>query len=233
MSYVSWFIGSALISMPALGWLLLNLKIDFNVLGLSISSWRTYMLVNSLPNLIAVIGLSQLWESPKYLYHIGRTEEALEILKSIYSINTGKPKESFPIISLSTKIVEFTSEKKSILFTLWKQIQPLFKSPLLLYTLAGCLMQAGLFALSSGLYLWYPDIINQLSNGDENSGNNLTVCQALGKANFAPEDASRCEMLDKSIFIQNIIVGCIYFVGYASWGVVVNTIGNKNFYSSK
>jgi len=36
-------------------------------------------------------------ESPKFLMSCGKRDEALSVFRRIYSINTGKPPESYPV----------------------------------------------------------------------------------------------------------------------------------------
>lgn len=36
-------------------------------------------------------------ESPKFLMTVGRNKEALEVFQKVYTLNTGKSKEDFPV----------------------------------------------------------------------------------------------------------------------------------------
>ena len=47
--------------------------------------------------LVGVICLFLFPESPKFLMSQGHTEEALKVFKIIYSINTGKSAEEYPV----------------------------------------------------------------------------------------------------------------------------------------
>lgn len=62
-------------------------------------SWNVYIFITTLPSLISGIAHMFLPESPKFLMTTGRNEEALEVFKYVYSCNTGKPSETFPVIS--------------------------------------------------------------------------------------------------------------------------------------
>ncbi|RZC33863.1 Sugar tr and/or MFS 1 domain containing protein [Asbolus verrucosus] len=232
MAWISLFIALALISLPGLGWALLPQKIHLDFLGLSLNSWRLYMLIISIPNLIAALAFVRLPESPKYLYHNGNIQDSLRVLQKIYSINTGKSEESFPVETLHEKVLFEVDnvKKKNILKDFWKQIAPLFMPPHLKYTLASGIMQGGAFAVSSGVLLWYPDIINQLSNSAK--GNiSETVCQALSSSKLENDEFVQCsEEIDDEVFIQNLIIGAAYLVCYMAWGFVVNFIGNRNFF---
>lgn len=61
------------------------------------NSWRIFLSLCGLPALIGVTCLSLFPESPKFLMIQNRNEEALEILKEMYSMNTGLSKDDFPV----------------------------------------------------------------------------------------------------------------------------------------
>ncbi|KAJ3664454.1 hypothetical protein Zmor_000017 [Zophobas morio] len=233
MAWMSLFIALALITLPGLGWALLPQHIHFQLFGLPVTSWRIYMFLISIPNLVAAIAFLKLPESPKFLYHSGQIEEAFDVLKRIYTINTGKPESTFPIESLQEKVIYQvdTSKKKNILKDFWGQIAPLFVPPHLKYSLAAGVMQGGVFAVSSGLLLWYPDIINQLSHS-ASANSSATVCQALSNVHSDNETLVACveDNINDQVFIQNIIIGVAYLVSYVVWGFVVNFLGNRNFF---
>lgn len=54
-------------------------------------------LIFAFPCLISVLGAVFIFESPKYLLSIGKEEEALEILKKMYVINTRKSGDTFEV----------------------------------------------------------------------------------------------------------------------------------------
>jgi hypothetical protein len=47
-------------------------------------------------------------ESPKFLMAVGRHKEALNVFRKIYSQNTGKPPESYPVS------IQYTCKYKNI-----------------------------------------------------------------------------------------------------------------------
>jgi MFS transporter, VNT family, synaptic vesicle glycoprotein 2 len=61
------------------------------------NSWRIFLLVMSLPSFIVAALLFLLPESPKFLISSGRHEDALEVFRSIYLMNTGRSKEEYPV----------------------------------------------------------------------------------------------------------------------------------------
>lgn len=55
--------------------------------------WRLYIMGGNVISGAALVGILFLPEGPKYTFARGQVTEALEILKSVYSINTGRPKD--------------------------------------------------------------------------------------------------------------------------------------------
>lgn len=137
----------------------IRLDTDF---GFRFSSWNLFVLVCALPSVC--LGLWLFWfpESPKFLMESGEPDMALEILRDIYAINTGKDRMAFPILSLREKkralsVVSMHSTKsvreldvmkpfelKLLLWEIWEQTKSLFKAPHLKNTLLACTIQFGL-----------------------------------------------------------------------------------------
>lgn len=92
------------INKPFSSWLLIDWfifpEIGGEVNGFVYNSWRIFLLVMSLPSFIVAALLFLLPESPKFLISSGRHEEAIEVLRGIYLMNTGKPKEEYPVKQL-------------------------------------------------------------------------------------------------------------------------------------
>lgn len=62
-----------------------------------IHSWNVYLFVCAFPSLIGGIAFIFMPESPKFLMSVGRNEEALRVFQLVYSLNTGKMKETYPV----------------------------------------------------------------------------------------------------------------------------------------
>ena len=82
-----------------MAWLIIPQPIHIEIWDgvLSLPSWRIFLLVSTIPSIIASIVLNMFDESPKFLMFRGRREEAMEAFKKIYWINTGKPRDTFPV----------------------------------------------------------------------------------------------------------------------------------------
>lgn len=66
-----------------------------------------------IPILIGALALSFFPESPKFLMSQGRNDEALEVLKTMYSLNKGEPRDNYPV-RMTTDSGFFLVEKESL-----------------------------------------------------------------------------------------------------------------------
>lgn len=85
------------IMLPLLAWLILPRQMEVTFANLTLHSWNFFIIMCALPSLFSSVAHSFLPESPKFLMTMGKNKEALEIFKRIYSLNTGKPKETYPV----------------------------------------------------------------------------------------------------------------------------------------
>lgn len=79
--------------------LIINLKFAYTIplIGTVFTPWRLHVLVCGIPSLIAGVCLLKFPESPKFTLSQGNQTETIEILKTIYSINTGKDKSTLEV----------------------------------------------------------------------------------------------------------------------------------------
>ncbi|KAG5336229.1 SV2A protein, partial [Acromyrmex heyeri] len=104
------------------------------------NSWRIFLSLCGVSTLIGVCCLSFFPESPKFLMTQNRNKDALEIFKKIYSINTGLPKDNYPIYALddvslnntTTEQSKCQSGTKASLKNGIRQMKPMFLNPNLL-----------------------------------------------------------------------------------------------------
>lgn len=76
------------------GLIFLPMDWKYEIFGLiSYTPWRLFLLMSSVIMAVAFIAMMFMPESPKFLLSQGKPEEALEVLRTIYSINMGKPKD--------------------------------------------------------------------------------------------------------------------------------------------
>ncbi|XP_013137638.1 PREDICTED: synaptic vesicle glycoprotein 2C-like [Papilio polytes] len=99
--------------------------IDF--LSITYRPWRLLALVMSLPCAATACLLQLFHESPKFLVSRGKTEQALEVLKKIYAVNTGNSPSNFPITKLLVDDDHTVSREDSFVKAMWEQTVALFR----------------------------------------------------------------------------------------------------------
>jgi len=59
--------------------------------------WRLFVILNAVPSIVAASILFFLPESPKFLFTNTREEEAVEVLRRMFTLNTGRNVEEYPV----------------------------------------------------------------------------------------------------------------------------------------
>lgn len=83
---------------------------------------------------------------------------------------------------------------------------------------------------SSGLLLWYPEIVNQLAEHEmKYPGTSITVCEAISFARRVNTThiVPCSDAMDSSVFQQNLIIGVAYAVGFIAITLIVNKLGKR------
>lgn len=82
-----------------IAWLIIPQKWIINLGNgdIEINSWRVFLAICSLPEFLACMAIFAFPESPRFLLLKGKTDEALEVFKKIYSVNTGKDPNTYPV----------------------------------------------------------------------------------------------------------------------------------------
>ncbi|CAG4933557.1 unnamed protein product [Parnassius apollo] len=192
-------------------------------LGIYWNSWRTLLLVYSTPGLLAALWLCFMLESPKYVFAQGREEEAIDIIKTIHRWNHGKSATEIQIKGLrldEKQVVGQTSSKD--------QIVPLFKKPLLKYTVIITLM----FLLQpfGSFSIWMPTIANHFVKMVKTGGGiDKSLCNVIRESIEAPVDPDvvPCALQVTSLLFV-LSVGAMQSLLNALLSLVVNGVGNRN-----
>ncbi|XP_014215680.1 synaptic vesicle glycoprotein 2A-like isoform X2 [Copidosoma floridanum] len=90
---LSWAIGVIVVALFA--WAIIPLTFEYKGDFFQMSSWNLFVLMSSLPALIAGIWLITLPETPKYLAENGEREIMLKVLMRMFVENTGKTPDQF------------------------------------------------------------------------------------------------------------------------------------------
>lgn len=218
--------------------LLINLQFSYTIpiIGTVFTPWRLHVLVCGVPSLVAALSLLKFPESPKFTLGQGNQTETIEILKTIYSMNTGKDKSTLQITSIAeesctTKLTDPKSKTILSLFkSMWAQTAPIFMPPYLKNTVIACIMQFGIFATSNGMYMWFPEILNRVAVFvTENPATRTTMCDIVMSnkdvIGNATEEIQCLTSLDIATFKIEFILELLYAVGFALIGLVINAVG--------
>ncbi|XP_045449325.1 synaptic vesicle glycoprotein 2B-like [Melitaea cinxia] len=211
-------------TLPLLAWATMVEDWDYTIFGnFVIHSWNIFLLATALVPLLTGVAFLCLPESPKFLMSRGRNEEALEVFRKIYSMNTGKPPETFSI----TKLVEERPEQRSRGLAALKegrfQFTPLFKVPHLTWLLLVCGAHLGCMFGSNTIRLWYPQLAAMVgSDGNED------LCSAIApqQTDLVTESCLPIET-DMLTYLQSAVVGAGSVVTYCIGGALINRCGKK------
>ncbi|XP_073832099.1 synaptic vesicle glycoprotein 2A-like isoform X2 [Musca autumnalis] len=248
--------GVGAMMMPAIAWLFINQewRLPLPFLGLTYKPWRLFMVVCGVPGFLCGLSLFKIPESPKFLLSMGQEEKCVEILQKIFSFNTGKAKEEFPIAHVKEDLDTSSNNKPhspaglsgrsnpllNILKSMWSQTQPLFNREYARTTILICTIQFLIFCTSNGMYMWFPSILNSVAEFmNENPNNRTFICQvvyAKQKETLELEMAlkqdeglvAECnEKLEISTYQHSLILEVLYAVGFALIGGIINKAGKR------
>ncbi|ALC46844.1 CG12783, partial [Drosophila busckii] len=230
INYASMFVGVSAVYVPAVAWLVMSMDWSFEIIdGFLFRPWRLLTIFYMLPGLLGTLMLLNLPESPKFLLAKGKTDDAFAAVNWISMKNTGKELHEFKVKML---LVQETAEDENALIIkkMWMETLPLFKKPHLLNFSISCTIMCGLFFSSSGMGLWYPEILNRLGSSDIEDA--TTVCEVIDASidqSHLNSTISACsDEINTKSYIDTITYGSSLIVGYIIMGFVLNHIGRKS-----
>lgn len=183
-SFVSMFMPMIFIYSAVLGILIIPMNWRFSLYFIEFVPWRLYIISISSVNALNTLLFAFLPETPKFLLAMNQPDEALNVLRSMYKMNTGYLKEvwsiysyfsysykylnefhwififskSYPVYHLvretSTNSVLATKGFTNMLKLVWDQTKPIFVPPYSDSTAKLCFMVVILFAIGHGTMLW-------------------------------------------------------------------------------
>lgn len=212
-----WTLGNLLVA--GLAWLIIPADIGYTSDTFKYNSWRIFLLICALPSFVVAILLMLLPESPKFLLNQGRKEEALQIFKRIYYINTGNSKENYPVKELisdnyqekcetNTKN-EKQNKYKIMFFDIMENSRLLFVSPILRFTVISIFINFTFHVGYYGLMMWFPEMFNRFDEYSRHHPNTeANVCQVT---NFVVQhgslqDGHVCnDKIESGVFMESLI----------------------------
>ncbi|XP_053698156.1 synaptic vesicle glycoprotein 2B-like [Sabethes cyaneus] len=235
ISFASIAVGLSYIFTGALGWLVLSFdwRLDlWNVV--EFRPWRLLIILYTLPGAIGALWMAFLPESPKFHLSQGQDDKALEILRAMYlESHPSAGVDDFPVKRITPEIsaedvVGSRKDALAVLRNMWDQTVPLFQRPNLLYFVVCCSLQFGMFFVSAGMGLWYPEIVNRVTSVGEDDTE--AICDVLEGTNDPDEDfifysKEDCnDQMTQDVFIYVIALGSIYTFLYLIMSAVLQKI---------
>lgn len=240
------------ISLPCIAWLILPQKWDITFLSktIEINSWRVFLAICSLPQFLACVALFAFPESPRFLILKGRHNEALDVFKKIYSLNTGKNPDTYPIKSFEDEYSVKSSEEciKNKLCSSLRQMKPLFLPPNIFNLILISMIQLGATMGSNSLRLWMPQLFAMIEsykstlmkNDSHVSGLQPSFCYMLvqeesflNSTRYVNETINNGTVtcisaeLNSRVFINSIVIAVTGVIGYTLAGTLITVVGKK------
>ncbi|KAH8367747.1 hypothetical protein KR084_002322, partial [Drosophila pseudotakahashii] len=234
VTLLSGFLCMAMIFAPAMAIGILPLRIETIVLGMRFSSWRVLLLANVSVSLLALMGISTLPETPKYLLVQGRGDRSLDILRTIFAKNSGRSPAEYPVkeVALESGGASLSDVHGFVdaVRLVWHQTVPLFHRDRLWHTLNICSIQFLIYFLAQGIFMWFPTILDELGT---RNGDDTLLCTVLQDFNVdlgSQEDAAAsCSVaVDTSTYQVMIIIGACFVLIYLVFAYIIDYIGKKN-----
>ncbi|CAG9802681.1 unnamed protein product [Chironomus riparius] len=233
--------GIASLMNPISGVVLLNL-VDWSFyipfLDLQFKTWRMFLIVCTIPNLISAILLIFLIpESPKYTFSQGDEAKTLEILRDIFRRNTGRSILEYEVKSL-IKDKEFneanSKASKGFFKFMWTQTAPLFKHPHMKNTMTACYLQFSILITINGFWTFFPEIQNKtyIWMANHPSDATSTVCGILESFHHKNQTVAAIKSLSHctthlriDTFINITIISVLYTVGWTVCSFIIDYTG--------
>ncbi|CAO1380512.1 unnamed protein product [Diamesa serratosioi] len=174
VSFAGVFTAMAFLFCPGLAWILVKLQ---PAVEEYFSIWRIYLFSCTCLSLMNSVLLFFLPESPKFLLAQGRDAEALKTLQKIHARNSNS-NSFYDVKSVYLGESLLVQQNVSFLTLVWNQTIPLFKPPLLLNTVKTSFIMFSLLAVSSGFFMWVPEILNKSLDHKERG---MFVCDVINE----------------------------------------------------
>ncbi|XP_050349740.1 synaptic vesicle glycoprotein 2B-like [Nymphalis io] len=214
-----WTLGNLFVA--GLAWVIIPSEIGGVTGGFVYNSWRIFLLVMSLPSFLVAALLFLLPESPKFLISTGRHEEALEVFRGIYMMNTGRDKDQYPVKQILVdeplhtkpeKQIE-AKEPKSKLRRMMSDIvehsKQLFVPPILKFTMISITINFTFHIGYYGLMMWFPEMFNRFDEWSRTHDNaEADICQVTAYVTqFGTHSAeARCDShIHSDVFMESLI----------------------------
>ncbi|EDW62973.2 3-hydroxybenzoate transporter MhbT [Drosophila virilis] len=232
VTLLSCFMCIAMMFAPAVAIGILPLQLNGSLLGLSLSSWRVFLIADVSVSVLALLGLFLLPETPKYLLVQGRVDEALATLRRIYASNSGRSSAEYPVQRLATQSGGASLSSVhgfcDAVHLIWQQTVPLFYRNRVLHTLNICTIQFLIYGIAQGIFMWFPTILNELGKQSAHGSLLCTVLQGFNAASETTANGSCIMTADINTYQVMITIGGAFTIIYLIFAYTIDLIGKRN-----
>ncbi|KAH8387615.1 hypothetical protein KR093_008175, partial [Drosophila rubida] len=232
VTLLSCFLCTAIMFVPAVAIGILPLQLDATLFGMSISSWRIFLIADVSVTLLALCGLHLLPETPKYQLVQGQVAEALQTMRYIYAQNSGRSEADYPVERLAVQSggaslsnVHGTWDAVRLI---WRQTVPLFYRSRVAHTLNICLIQFMIYGIAQGIFMWFPTILNALSAESAQGSLLCQVLQSVAGETEQSADGVCIVRLDITNYQVMIAIGAAFTIIYLVFAYTIDVIGKRN-----
>lgn len=210
-----WTLGNLFVA--CLAWLVIPSRIGYYSSDFLYNSWRIFLLICALPSFLVGVFLIFFPESPKFLLMRCKNDEALRVFRHIYSSNTGKQPESYPVVDLLLSKVddgkilkdEEASYVKMMLSDIVENSKQLFRTPILRFTLISITINFTFHIGYYGLMMWFPELFNRFDEFNRiHPGQEASVCQVtefvITSGSHSHEDLCD-DSIESAVFMDSFI----------------------------
>eukprot|EP00088_Acartia_fossae_P019815 TRINITY_DN2157_c0_g1_i18.p1 TRINITY_DN2157_c0_g1~~TRINITY_DN2157_c0_g1_i18.p1 ORF type:complete len:533 (-),score=59.66 TRINITY_DN2157_c0_g1_i18:164-1762(-) len=213
-----WMVGN--VTVAGLAWLIIPHHLGVEEGGFKFNSWRIFVVLSAVPSLLVAFSLTFLPESPKFLLTKGRHDEALQVLRRMYSMNTGREQSSYPIHQLEIEELSPTKVKDEKVSTLQlvkeagKNTARLFHKKHFRVTVIMIVINFAIQFGYYGLWLWFPQLFSKLKEyEDQHPGSDMNVCTVISQGTNSTSSGSDLDCANheppaSEVFLDSFIISC-------------------------
>lgn len=215
-----WTLGNLFVA--GLAWVIIPSEIGVTTPYFVYNSWRIFLLVMAMPSFLVAGLLFLLPESPKFLISSGRHDEALEVFRGIYLMNTGRSKDEYPVKQVIVEDTYHTKPEKPIdtnkepkskmrkmLSDIVEHSKQLFVPPILKFTTISITINFTFHIGYYGLMMWFPEMFNRFDEWSRDHDNaEADICQVTAyvtKFGTHAESTACDAHINSDVFMESLI----------------------------
>lgn len=180
-------------------------------------TWNKFLLLSSIVPWLAALGHFFLPQNPKFLMMSGKNEKALQTLRKMYSWNTGKARESYPITSLNEETLASSSRVKALFYP--PHIYKLL--------LMSALTFAFLFGLNS-VRMWLPQIFKSMEEFEKEYPGKSRISEVLIYMRSSAKEVCKPQKHQGiAAYLNTFVVSVSSLIGYIVAAILLDSFIEK------